>query len=123
MAANPDCPTCKGDWIACGYVPYCSHRHLVAPGMVYAHTGYRDDEPAPLAKQEGGSHYTKYSIQPIEYSMANGLDACQHSIVKYVTRFRDKGGLEDLAKARHFLDLLEHFERNKRNEQDSKETA
>jgi hypothetical protein len=43
--------------------------------------------------------------------MANKLDACQHSVVKYVTRFRDKGKpLEDLQKARQFIDLLIHFE-------------
>jgi len=38
--------------------------------------------------------------------MANGLDACQHTIIKYVTRFRDKGGLDDLEKAKHAIDLL-----------------
>lgn len=49
-------------------------------------------------------------IQPMEFSMANGLDACQHTIVKYVTRFRSKGGLQDLEKARHVLDMLIEFE-------------
>ena len=28
------------------------------------------------------------------------------SVIKYVTRWRDKGGVEDLKKARHFLDML-----------------
>lgn len=59
-----------------------------------------------LEHQEGGTHYTKLKIQPMEYSMANGLDACQHTIVKYVTRFRDKNGREDLLKAKHTIDLL-----------------
>lgn len=59
-----------------------------------------------LETQEGGDHYVKLKIQPMEYSMANGLDACQHTIIKYVTRFRDKGGKEDLLKARHTIDLL-----------------
>jgi hypothetical protein len=63
-----------------------------------------------LSTQIGGSHYTKLKIQPMEYSMANGLDACQHTIIKYVTRFRDKNGLEDLRKARHALDMLIEFE-------------
>ena len=66
----------------------------------------------PLKFQVGGTHYIKYKIQPIEYSMSNGLDACQHSIVKYVTRFRDKGGVQDLEKAQQFLDILkEHYSR------------
>jgi len=62
-------------------------------------------------KQEGGSHYTKCKIQPFQYSMANGLDPMQHTVVKYVTRFRDKGGVADLKKAIHTLELLiEHEE-------------
>lgn len=64
----------------------------------------------PLETQIGGVHYIGLPIQPIEYSMRNHLDACQHSIIKYVTRFRDKGGIEDLRKARHFIDLLIEFE-------------
>ena len=42
--------------------------------------------------------------------MANGLDACQHTIIKYVTRFRDKGGVRDLVKAAHVIDMLIEFE-------------
>lgn len=56
--------------------------------------------------QVGGDHYTKLKIQPMEYSMANKLDACQHTIVKYVTRFRDKGGRRDLEKAMHVIQML-----------------
>jgi len=67
----------------------------------------------PLAHQVGGDHYKRLKIQPMEYSMANGLDACQHTIIKYVTRFRDKGGLADLEKARHTLDMLVEFERRR----------
>jgi hypothetical protein len=63
-----------------------------------------------LSTQIGGTHYTKLKIQPMEYSMANNLNACQHTIIKYVTRFRDKNGLEDLRKARHTLDMLIEFE-------------
>lgn len=66
-----------------------------------------------LKTQVNGTHYTKLKIQPMEYSMANGLDACQHTIIKYVTRFRDKNGLEDLKKARHTLDMLIEFEQDK----------
>ena len=65
---------------------------------------------SPMQTQVGGKHYTEMAIQPMEYSMANGLDACQHTIVKYVTRFRDKNGVEDLKKARHVIDMLINFE-------------
>ena len=63
--------------------------------------------------QVGGNHYTKLAIQPMRYSMENGLDALQHTVIKYVTRFRDKNGVEDLEKAKHFIDMLIEFERNK----------
>jgi len=65
----------------------------------------------PLDVQIGGDHYKSMAIQPMEYSMANKLDACQHTIIKYVTRFREKGGVQDLEKAKHCIDLLIHFER------------
>lgn len=65
--------------------------------------------------QVGGSHYTKLKIQPMQYSMANGLDALQHTVIKYVTRFRDKAGIVDLEKARQTLDLLIAFEKDKKN--------
>ncbi len=68
-----------------------------------------DDKP--LDVQIGGDHYKAMAIQPMEYSMANKLDACQHTIIKYVTRFREKGGIQDLEKAKHCIDLLIHFER------------
>lgn len=64
-------------------------------------------------KQEGGSHYTKCKIQPFQYSMANNLDPMQHTVVKYVTRFRDKGGVADLKKAIHTLELLIEHENAK----------
>lgn len=56
--------------------------------------------------QVGGDHYTKLAIQPITYSMANHLDALQHTAVKYITRFKDKDGLKDLNKAQHCIDML-----------------
>lgn len=68
-----------------------------------------------LDTQVDGDHYKKLAIQPMEYSMNNKLDACQHTIIKYVTRFRDKGGIKDLEKARHVLDMLIEFEHAQEN--------
>lgn len=68
----------------------------------------------PLDTQVGGDHYKNLAIQPMEYSMANGMDACQHTVIKYITRFRDKGTpLQDLEKAKHAIDLLIEFEGRK----------
>jgi hypothetical protein len=62
-----------------------------------------------------GDHYQKLAIQPMQYSLLNGLDACQHTVIKYVTRFRDKGGISDLLKAKHCIDMLIEFELSKQD--------
>ncbi len=56
------------------------------------------------------AHYAKLPIQPMDYSMKNGLDPLQHTVIKYVTRFRDKGGLRDLLAARKTLEMLIEYE-------------
>jgi hypothetical protein len=60
--------------------------------------------------QVGGSHYKGLKIQPMRYSMANGLNACQHTAIKYITRYKEKAGVEDLRKAIHCIELLIEFE-------------
>lgn len=64
-----------------------------------------------METQIGGDHYKNMAIQPMEFSMYNGLDACQHTIVKYVCRFRSKGGIADLEKAKHTIDMLIEMEK------------
>lgn len=60
----------------------------------------------PLKVQRGGEHYKKMGIQPFEFSMANRWDACAHTALKYVARFRDKGTpLLDLEKAYHCIQI------------------
>lgn len=66
----------------------------------------RSTEKKALDVQVGGKHYKNMAIQPIEYIFANGLGFCEGNILKYLSRWRDKGGVEDLRKARHYLDLL-----------------
>ena len=60
--------------------------------------------------QVGGDHYKKMRIQTMEFSMANNLNACQHTAIKYICRYKDKGGLDDLNKAIHTLELLKELE-------------
>ena len=54
----------------------------------------------------GGDHYKQLKIQPLEYALENDLGICEHAVIKYVSRWRDKNGIEDLRKARHYIDLL-----------------
>lgn len=94
----PTCPDC----LASGGRPYWISSPPKAPTTAPAD---------PLKVQVGGDHYKGMAIQPIEFSMANRLNACQHSIIKYVCRAGSKGGKagakQDLDKARHFIDLFQ----------------
>ena len=60
----------------------------------------------PLDEQVGGDHYKNKAIQPIEYILANKLDFCEGNVVKYITRWRDKGGVESLEKIKQYVDFL-----------------
>ena len=60
----------------------------------------------PLKTQISGDHYKSLPIQPIEYIHANGIPFAEGCVIKYVSRWKSKGGIRDLEKARHFIDLL-----------------
>ena len=57
-------------------------------------------------QQVGGSHYAVKTIQPWDYIIANDLGYLEGNVVKYVSRWKDKGGIEDLKKAQHYLKKL-----------------
>ncbi len=59
-----------------------------------------------IKKQVGGNHYSRYTIQPIDFIIANKLDWCEANAVKYITRHPHKGGVEDIRKAIHYLEIL-----------------
>jgi hypothetical protein len=59
-----------------------------------------------LDVQVGGSHYKDMAIQPIEYIIANDLPFIEGNIVKYITRWKQKGGVEDIKKVIHYAEIL-----------------
>jgi len=65
-------------------------------------------------KQIGGKHYQSYSIQPIEFIVANKLSFIQGCIIKYICRFENKNGIEDLEKIKHYCDLQIQLLKNKK---------
>jgi hypothetical protein len=67
----------------------------------------------PNAIQIGGSHYKDKSIQPWDYIVQNEIPYLEGNIIKYISRWRDKGGLDDLRKAQHYLSKLIETETNK----------
>ena len=64
----------------------------------------------PTASQIGGNHYKDCKIQPTEFIHANGIPFIEGNIIKYIVRHRNKNGVEDLKKAKHYIDLLIQFE-------------
>ena len=63
-------------------------------------------KPEALARQEGGSHYKEYAIQPVEFIHANKLPFLEACVLKRICRHRRKNGAEDIRKAIHELELI-----------------
>jgi len=55
-------------------------------------------------QQVGGDHYKKHKIQPWDIIDEYNLNFYKGNIIKYI--LRKKSGLEDLKKARHYIDKL-----------------
>jgi len=72
--------------------------------------------PSPLEKEEvtNPKYYNERKLEPLDYIIANELDFLEGNIIKYVTRYTYKGGVNDLLKARTYLEKLIERERNGR---------
>jgi hypothetical protein len=69
--------------------------------------------PKSTEVQIGGDHYKTMAIQPLTYIQANELDFEEGNIVKYISRWRKKGGIQDLEKAHDMLGKKIEFEKAK----------
>jgi hypothetical protein len=63
-------------------------------------------------KQVGGKHYTGYKIQPVEFITTNNIGFIEGNVIKYLLRFKEKNGLQDLDKAIHYVELLKEMYQN-----------
>lgn len=59
-----------------------------------------------IPHQVGGSHYCQYPIEPITFIQENNVPFCEGNVIKYIMRWRDKGGVDDLRKAKQYIDFL-----------------
>lgn len=75
----------------------------------------------PLIAQEGGGHYKDRGIQPLEYTMKNNLSFCEGNVVKYISRYKSKNGIEDLAKVIHYALLASYEEYGEQGSTELKE--
>lgn len=64
----------------------------------------------PSERQVGGNHYRSMEIQPSEFIYRNELNWLQGNAIKYICRHHAKDGLDDLLKAKHYIDLLIEWE-------------
>lgn len=70
----------------------------------------------PLDVQIGGEHYKKMRIQPVAFIVTNEIPFLEGCVIKRMCRWRSKGGIEDLQKAKHEIDLLIQFRREEMEE-------
>ena len=63
--------------------------------------------------QHGGDHYKTKAIQPWDFIISNNIGFLEGNAIKYLCRWRDKGGIQDLEKARHYIDKLIEVEKAK----------
>jgi Protein of unknwon function (DUF3310) len=64
----------------------------------------------PLQEQVGGGHYKDMVIQPVEFITANNIPYMEGNVLKYICRWRNKNGIRDLEKAKHYIELLIELE-------------
>lgn len=74
------------------------------------------DRVFPSMKQEGGNHYKKHKIQPWEFVKQNNLSYFQGNVIKYVCRYKDKNGIQDLKKIIHYCELEIEWMRAQKDE-------
>ena len=60
----------------------------------------------PYDKQVGGDHYQSMKIQPAEFINKNKLPFAEGNAIKYICRHINKGGEQDLEKAKHYIDMI-----------------
>lgn len=68
------------------------------------------DKVRALTRQVGGSHYQDFVIQPVEFCHVNNIPYIEATAIKYLCRWRKKNGIEDLKKAKHFIEMLIEME-------------
>lgn len=63
-----------------------------------------------INNQIGGNHYKIFPIQPVEFIHKNNIGFMEGNAIKYLCRYKSKGGIEDLKKAKHYIEMLIEME-------------
>ena len=113
-----DCHSCfyrdaRSDGDVCGSCTYTEsggYTSWVAMDFLAKVSDKPEDNKRALDVQVSGNHYKDLAIQPVEYIHANGIGYFEGNVIKYVSRWRNKNGIADLEKAKHYIELLIELE-------------
>ena len=94
----------------CSTCAYRDNDRGVCKECMTGYTRWKHVTESSLDKQEGGQHYKDKAIQPIVYIHANNMNFCAGNVVKYITRYKEKNGAEDIRKVIHYCELLLELE-------------
>lgn len=99
---------------ACGNVKTCLiNEQVVVEKEIHSDEVHRFALTSANSYQPGGTHYIKKSIQPWDYIAANDIGFFEGTVIRYLTRWRDKGGMLDLEKSLHYIQKLIEVEKAK----------
>ena len=95
---NVKCMVCKQEYIVKKSVLINGDYFYVCPTCrLYGTEEKNDIKP---------NHYGGSEIDVIDFCQANNLDFMQGNVIKYVFRYKNKNGLEDLEKAKEYIDRM-----------------
>ena len=102
-------------WSQESYRDYMKRRDAEEDALKKGTYKYEYEYGKPSDKQIGGSHYKDCVIQPVDYIVKNNLDFLEGNVVKYITRHKLKGGVEDIKKVIHYAELILELKYGKEN--------
>ena len=95
---NVKCMVCKQEYIVKKSVLINGDYFYVCPTCrLHGTEGKNNIKP---------DHYGGSEIDVIDFCQANNLDFMQGNVIKYVFRYKNKNGLEDLEKAKEYIDRM-----------------
>ena len=80
------------------------YKKLLKKGVINSNVKLKDLHA--YAKQIGGDHYKKMVIQPAHFINKNKLLFAEGNAIKYICRHSQKGGVQDIDKAIHYLEMV-----------------
>lgn len=100
----------------------CRYKHMKPYGLPCSMCDGVDyyqprDKPVTTSTPTSPAYYSRFKIQPLDFITANKLDFLTGNVIKYIMRHDAKNGLEDLEKAKVYLERL--IEQTKEKEKDA----